>query len=138
MNRSDLSTACLSCLAPNERSAEVCKSCGEPLDATSNLDPMKAIRLEGALFQKAVSSRPKLIVVVGVWIIFVPWLVASGAVAISSILYPDGFASIVFFCVGMALSFVAVKIMFTVTHNYVARPAPADADGIGTRNKKEA
>jgi hypothetical protein len=99
---------------------------------------MKAIRLEGALFQKAVSSRPKLIVVVGVWIIFVPWLVASGAVAISSILYPDGFASIVFFCVGMALSFVAVKIMFTVTHNYVARPAPADADGIGTRNKKEA
>jgi hypothetical protein len=38
----------------------------------------------------------------------------------------------------MALSFVAAKIMFTVTHNYVARPAPADADRIGTRDKKEA
>lgn len=111
--------ACMSCLAPNGISTAFCESCGSPLGTTSTLDPVKTIRAESFLLQKAVSARPKFIVLLGVWVIFLPWLLISGGIAVNQLLYPDGFASFVFFWIGVGLSFVAVKILFSVTSNYL-------------------
>ena len=111
--------ACLSCLAPNDVSVSFCQNCQSPLGGTSALDPVKTIHAEAFVLQGAVSKRPKPIVVLGVWVLFLPWLLGAAALAVSQLINGYGLPSFVFFWVGIALAFVAVKILYMVTRNYV-------------------
>jgi hypothetical protein len=112
--------ACVSCLAPNERSVAFCRNCQSPLGTTSALDPIKTIHAEAFMLQKAVSMRPKPIVVLGVWVLFVPWLLGAAFLAVNELAYGYGFPSFVFFWVGIALAFAAVKICLA---GYIFRQA---------------
>ena len=111
--------ACLLCLAPNDVSVSFCRNCQSPLGGTSGLDPVKTIHAEAFVLQRAVSKRPKPIVVLGVWVLFFPWLLGGASIAVSQLVDGYGLPSFVFFWVGIALAFVAVKILYMVTKNYV-------------------
>jgi len=63
---------CPGCLTENEPLADFCVKCGRPLSSIATIDPYKRILATGHLYRQAVSLRPSLIVVVGVWVIFVP------------------------------------------------------------------
>ncbi len=110
--------ACLSCMSPNEPSASFCRSCQAPIGVTSSLDPIKTIHAEAFVLQKAIVKRPKPIVLLGVWVLFLPWLFGAGSIAVNEVLNGYGTPSFVFFWVGVALAFVAVKFLYVVTKNY--------------------
>lgn len=111
--------ACLSCLAPNAATVDFCGTCGAPISTTSNLDPLKMIRSESFLLEKAAVGRPKPIVLIGIWIIFFPMFVGSVMLAGSQILYGFNSEGFVFFWLGTALAIAASIILYRVTKNYL-------------------
>ncbi len=114
--------ACLSCLAPNNWSIDFCENCGSPIGMTSTLDPLKTIQAEGFLLRKATSERPKFIVLLGIWLLFLPWLGGTSAIAINMMVKGKGVADFIFFLISIALALVAVRVLFLVTHNYLTMP----------------
>ena len=109
---------CMSCMTPNDASDKSCRNCRASLFIASSLDPVQTIQNEGALFRKAVSSRPKLIVLVGTWILFVPWIIGTIFLEIQVFANWDGIPSLVFFLLGIASFAAAVIIINAVTRNY--------------------
>ena len=105
-------------MSANESSVSFCQSCQAPIGGTSGLDPIKTIHAEAFVLQKAITKRPKPIVLLGVWVLFLPWLVGAGSIAVNEMLNGYGMPSLVFFWLGIALSLVAVKFLYVVTRNY--------------------
>ena len=70
---------CTSCLHPNEPDAKYCQSCGAPLGPTAAWGPWEQTQAEGfAIRQATTTERPRLILVLGVWLLFFPmWIVAA-------------------------------------------------------------
>ena len=70
---------CTSCLHPNEPDAKYCQSCGAPLGPTAAWGPWEQTQAEGfAIRQATTTERPRLILVLGVWLIFLPmWIVSA-------------------------------------------------------------
>ena len=72
---------------------------------------------------KATEIRPKPIVVIGVWILFLPFLVGSMAVAIDILLKGSGSGAVgfVFFWIGVGLSVLSLAFLIKVTGNYLRK-----------------
>lgn len=110
---------CVSCLTENKQTDAFCRKCGSPIGATTNLNPLGVIQTEGFLLRKALEGRPKLIVLVGVWILFLPVLVISVGSAIYFVLNPRRYSDIIFFGVFLLLAYAAFIILYRVTKNYL-------------------
>ena len=110
---------CMSCSAPNSRSEAFCRECGAQILITSALDPMQAIKAEGELLHKALEGKPRLIAVVGTWILFLPVLAASIWGAINLTLNTRGTTGFFFFWVLVGLSFICFVALYRVTRNYL-------------------
>ena len=111
--------ACLSCLAPNDMDADFCEKCGAPISATSTLDPLKMIRSEGFLLSRATTvKKPPLVVLLGIWVIFLPALAGGAALAYSQFSEGFGFDGFLFFWIGIGLIIVSTVILYRVTKNY--------------------
>lgn len=65
---------CLSCLQPNAIEDHFCRKCGAPLDSYAATAPFEKIFAMGHSFRQATEGKPRLIVVIGVWLIFLPAL----------------------------------------------------------------
>ena len=68
---------CLSCLSANDRSAHFCRKCGAQLTSLAATAPFVSIFAEGHALRQAVERPHKLIVVLGIWIIFGMIMLAS-------------------------------------------------------------
>jgi hypothetical protein len=67
---------CPHCLKGINRFDHFCPHCGGPVTAHASVDPFGQVFSAGRAYQRAAtSSRPRLIVVLGVWLIFAPQLV---------------------------------------------------------------
>ena len=66
------SILCPHCAATNLPRADFCARCGAPLSVIASTDPFRATLSEGFLYRQAVHGRPSRIVVLGVWLIFLP------------------------------------------------------------------
>ncbi len=130
-------TVCVSCLAPNQISAVICEECGALLNVNSNLDPMKTIRAESFLLQKATTQRPKLIVLFGVWILFFPWFLANLYLALYVAAYSTGLGGFFFFWAGIALTLLTGRIVYVVTKNYFTMPDGRHGEQIGAEHIAE-
>lgn len=126
---------CPACQTPNSLVAAFCRKCGYPLGAVSNLDPMQTIQAEGHLFRKATEGRPTPIVVIGIWICFLPCLVFSVYAALRFILNPRGFSEFFFFWALVALSYAAFVILYRVTKNFLTLPKKSWRDSTTNRNE---
>lgn len=121
-NFNDETIVCVSCVAQNRQNALFCENCGFPLGARATLDPMGAIQAQGDLLHKAVTKRPKFIVLVGIWILFLPWLILTVPIAYNEIANGKDIYDFIFLCGAVALAAVAVRILFVVTKNYLTMP----------------
>ncbi|MDQ3820267.1 MAG: hypothetical protein M3362_21655, partial [Acidobacteriota bacterium] len=65
---------CFRCLAVNSGAEAFCRECGAPVGGSATLDPVQTIRAQGFMYRRALEGRPKLIVLVGVWILHLPVL----------------------------------------------------------------
>ena len=116
-------TLCPSCGINVDPGYARCPDCNFPLGTAAGLDPIGSIHDESRVLVKATETRPKPIVVVGVWIIFLPMLVGSAAVAIDILLNgsDSGGSGFAFFWIGVGLSVLSLTFLFKVTRNYLRK-----------------
>jgi hypothetical protein len=67
---SDEKQLCTSCMTPNEPTAHFCIKCGAPLSSFATFAPFERLFAEGFIYRQAVDSPRKMIVVLGIWLIF--------------------------------------------------------------------
>jgi hypothetical protein len=121
------SIVCSSCGALINSGDEYCPTCSAPTAFAFNLDPMKMIESEGHLFVRAVEGRQKPIVLIGVWILFLPMFLFGAFFAITIIAqgFGSGLENFVFFWGAFGLAFIAFIILNRVTSNYFRPKSPA-------------
>lgn len=117
---------CTSCLAPNDIAATFCISCAMPLGDFDSFYPIRRIAVEGQLWQRAVTNRPKFIVLLGVWIIFLPALLICALAALGQIAAGGGTSGLVMFWILTLLAFGSAVILFRVTKNYFWHQKPSE------------
>src|SRR5690349_8538637 len=61
---------CVSCAVPNEPSAHFCAKCGAPLTSYASTGPFESIFAEGSVYRSAAERPQKLVVFLGMWLIF--------------------------------------------------------------------
>lgn len=66
---------CPRCLFSNDPDVPFCKECGAPIGMVSTIDPIQRIHSEGFCYRSAVDGPPSLIVLIGIWLIFLPVVV---------------------------------------------------------------
>jgi hypothetical protein len=120
-NIDDLIT-CASCLTANHPSEVFCHECGAPVGATATLDPINQIHAQGHLFRTALEGRPRFIVLLGMWIMFLPLLVVSASVAVYLITNHNRRSDFVFFWGAAGLAYVSLVILYRITKNYLTTP----------------
>lgn len=114
---------CPSCQTVNPEFEPFCRKCGAPIGATATLDPLNVIRAEGHLFRRALEGRPKLVVLLGVWILFGPLLVVTTFSAFNLVLNRSSRADFVFFWFAVGLAYLSAVVLYRVTKNYFTIPA---------------
>lgn len=115
----DQTITCLSCLAQNEPSTPFCHNCGAPVGGSANFDPLQTIRTEGYLLGKALEGRPKPVVFLGIWILYLPVLAVGLGISIYMIFKGHGWPGFIFFWAGMGLSYLGFTILYRATKNYL-------------------
>jgi len=105
-------------MAPQPFTADICDECGFALRLANNLDPMTAVRSEGMVISNGVYRPVRLIVVVMIWVIFLPWLLGSLLGMLTAISVTGAWGFMMFwFSVGNAT--LAATAMYKVTANYL-------------------
>src|SRR5258705_6327948 len=61
---------CRICLEPNVPGATFCKDCGAPLSSYAATGPFESLFTEGHVYRQAAEHPQKLIVLLGMWVIF--------------------------------------------------------------------
>jgi len=112
---------CISCLAPNEPLAHFCTKCGAPLSSYASTGFLESAFAEGAVYRAAVERPRRLIVVLGIWLIFCP-IGLTGAVILAA---ARNIGTIDRGLGGLALVFSLVMIVKT-TKNYIGKAQPAE------------
>ncbi|MFL6467719.1 MAG: hypothetical protein ACJ72Z_07150 [Pyrinomonadaceae bacterium] len=121
MDEGDERLVCASCGRLIGVSDAYCPDCMAPTGGVSNLDPMQAIVSEGRLFSRATEGRQKPIVLIGVWILFLPFVLVGGFSAISILRQGlgSGFENFIFFWGAIGLAFIGFTVLYKVTTNYL-------------------
>lgn len=61
---------CIQCMTANAPGSHFCRRCGAPLSSFAATGPFEALFAEGHLYRRAAEQPRRLIVVVGIWLIF--------------------------------------------------------------------
>jgi hypothetical protein len=104
---------CLSCLHPNGEEAHFCVKCGAPLDSYAATAPFEQIYAEGHAFRSATQGKPSLIVVLGIWILFLPGVVAGIFIGPLTLMYSGSWIGMIVFagfgCLSAALIYLTTR-----------------------------
>lgn len=106
---------CPKCLLANATTAAFCADCGAPIGMVATIDPIQHIQAEGFAYRSAVEGPPKLIIVIGMWLIFgpmglaMPFFLANG---------PVEFPGTAF--LGL-LSACSIVVLYRTTKNYIVK-----------------
>lgn len=114
---------CPNCLTGNVPGTNFCSECGGPLSAYAAIGPFERLFAEGHIYRKATQQPHRLIVVLGIWLIFGPMALIG-----MSIPFMEGYENIEFEP-GDVLGLVAMLVLVTIsvalilktTRNYITR-----------------
>ena len=106
---------CPSCIHENQPYVDYCENCGAPISPTVNYDPYKRIASQGWLYRKSASEPRRLITVIGMWLIFAPWLIFLVVLFYSTYVHPIGYVVV------FLLGFIPAVILFRTTKNYLRK-----------------
>ena len=113
---------CPACQALNSRLETVCDQCGAPIGNTTTLNPDPTIRAQIVPPPKKLASRPRPLMLIGYWAIFLPAFVNNTYAAIFWTTYhPRRLAEFIFFWGAVGLTVLSFVILYLVTKNYLAR-----------------
>ena len=119
-DRLDGADVCPACLAELSDGKSFCPACNAPVSPTAAISPFERVFAEGYIYRQAVSSPRKLIVIVGVWCIFLS-LLGSG-IAMVAYEYLYGPYDLMFLVEAGFLMVVGSLGLYHATRNYIARP----------------
>jgi len=107
---------CMNCVSPNEPAAHFCVKCGAPLSSYAAIGPFESLFAEGHIYRQAAARPRKLIVVLGICLIF-------GTMALVGVLFvmmgrDEGLGYVVLGACSFAIS---VAIILKTVGNYVAQ-----------------
>ena len=113
---SDPLPLCLTCLEKNSTEAHFCTQCGAPMTSYACSGPFEYTRAQGHLCREAAERPRRLLVVVGVWLIFAPiagvgWLMLALGRG----------AEVVGLVEGLAMAAIATGILWRSTRSYLLR-----------------
>ena len=117
-------SVCPNCLLDNSSTAAFCTRCGAPIGMVANIDPMQSIQSEGFGYRSATEGPPKLIVLVGMWLLFVPLLLLAPFAWLSGDAH-----NLPQTCFFTLFALLAAAILFRTTRNYVVKSRPAQPRG---------
>ena len=108
---------CQSCLHENKPGAAFCEKCNAPVGQHATTDPVQSAIAEGRSLSDGINRPVKLIIVIGIWLLFVPYVFIYLTIASVSIRDGDIFNpfAIGFGLLGIAFGFLIVK----TTRNYL-------------------
>ena len=114
---------CLACFAPNDIDAAVCSECGARFGNSNVLQPLNVGRAEAGLYQDLAfgekgAKRPKFVILLGVWVMFLPLFGIGVTMIIYQILALHGFSSFIFICFGAATAYFSLILLGSVTKRY--------------------
>src|SRR2546421_6039290 len=113
---------CPACQALNGRFETVCDECGATIGNTATLDPAPALHAQSFPPRKTLVRRPRPLVLVGYWAIFLPMFLSNAYAAIFWIGHHHRrLAEFIFFWGAVGLSLLSFVILYLVTKNYLAR-----------------
>jgi|JI10StandDraft_1071094.scaffolds.fasta_scaffold844620_1 hypothetical protein len=116
-SNSDEQQLCVRCLAPNYPSAHFCVQCSAPLSGYASTGPFEQVFAQGAVYREAAQHPKKLIVVIGVWLIFGMMFLGGAFLAGYAYDLPDRVG-------GAFLLTISLLMIWRTTWNYRARMRP--------------
>jgi hypothetical protein len=114
--QSEEGVLCPKCLLANPPTAAFCSDCGAPIGMVSTIDPIQHIQAEGFAYRSAVDSPPKLIIVVGMWLLFAPIILVAPFLIFGG--FPDSLPHTLFFTL---LAVGSVILLYRTTRNYIVK-----------------
>jgi len=99
---------------PNDPSAHFCKKCGAPLSSYASTAPFEHIFAEGHAYRQAAEQPRRLIVVLGIWVIF--GTTATAGIAFIALGKGGGFVRLL---IGTCLIAVSLTMIWKTTRNYL-------------------
>ena len=114
---------CPSCHAPNVPYARYCVGCHVPLDTTVMLGPIGQSDAEGFALREATTGNARPIVVIGVWLTFIPVLCGFGMLVFSD-LASDGVWSgerLLALTLPLGVVLFSLVLLYQTTANFIGR-----------------
>jgi len=118
---------CPSCLTENVDGEPFCKKCGAPIGFGATYGPYESVLAQGHALRQAAEGRPKLVILLGTWLLFGP-VVAIGLAAISFIMFspePGNTPDAIFVGLFGSLTALNIAILYRVTKNHFSKRSPA-------------
>ena len=110
---------CPHCFALNDPYVNFCAYCNFPMRTCSTLDPIASIQAEGHFYRKAAVARPTKFILICVWLLFLPGVIASLFAAIEWAIYEPGLEGFVFFWICIFFGAFCGYMLYRVTANYL-------------------
>jgi hypothetical protein len=119
-NEFEEGTVCPACAAFIGINEVFCPECRAPISLLSNTDPLQRIQAEGFLYGKVVDARPKPVILIGVWVLCLPWALLAVGFGLSFLSEAEGtgIGGFIFFWMWIAFAVIPTVILFKVTRNY--------------------
>ncbi len=111
---------CPACLAELTAGCGFCPQCGAPVTPTVAISPFERIFSEGYIYRQAVASPRKLIVVVGIWLVFLPVFLSGVLLVIRHAFFRE--MPMPHVVGALFASLIGGLGLFQVTRNYLCRP----------------
>jgi len=121
---------CRTCLAPNAPGATFCRDCGAPLSGYAATGPFESLLAEGHVYRSAVERPQKLIVLLGMWVIF--GSAALAGLAILALARHD--LSPLALTIGSMIVVGAAIILWRTTRNFVRARSAVRSAGSASKN----
>ena len=109
------SIVCTNCLQKNDGFRDFCENCGAPISVYSAYTPMGRIQTEGFAYRQATSKPSKPIVVFGIYLIFLPCIIASLVMVAESFASKNYHWGVIF----IAFEALSVAMLFKTTDNFI-------------------
>jgi hypothetical protein len=121
---------CFSCGLPIGADDRFCRHCNMPVGILMGNDPLQSAHMDGVFYARAIDRRPKLVVVIGMWVLFFPVAVLAAFVVVALLVNftQNGFIGALIFLIALAIAYYLSKMLFTVTRNYLKKPGVEESD----------
>ncbi len=108
---------CTQCMTDNRPGSDFCRECGSPISSYAATGPFESLFAEGHVFRRATENPQRLIVVLGMWMLFGGMAMAGSMIAAIS----WETSNRLFFFYGLGLLAISLALIVKTTLNYRKR-----------------